>query len=79
MSRELEKEIHALRMKQSRIESQQRKANAEVWSRIEQLEQLTAQENNSGVDAAQNLSPTVQMMVNKVAIRRGWNNSPKQL
>lgn len=67
----LEKEIQALRMKQSRIEKKQREENAEVWSRIKQLELLTKAE-ESGVDAAQTLSPAVQIQINKVAQRRGW-------
>lgn len=66
----LEKEIQALRMKQSRIEKKQREENAEVWSRIEVLQKL-AQENNSGVDAGE-LSPSVLIAINKVARRRGW-------
>ena len=44
----LEKEIQALRMKQSRIEKKQREDNAEVWDRISQLELLTKAE-ESGV------------------------------
>ncbi|WP_312900237.1 hypothetical protein, partial [Chryseobacterium taichungense] len=66
----LEKEIQALRMKQSRIEDKQRKENAEVWSRIATLEQL-AREDKTGVDAGP-LSPSVQISINKVASRRGW-------
>jgi len=70
----LEKEIQALRMKQSRIEKKQREDNAEVWDRIEQLEQLTKAEENSGVDAATKLSPAVQLLANQAARRRGWKN-----
>ncbi|MCJ8153200.1 hypothetical protein MKJ01_05420 [Chryseobacterium sp. SSA4.19] len=76
MSRSLEKAVHALRMKQSRVEDNQKKANAEVWERIEQLEQLIAQE-NSGVDAAQELSPSAQLLLHQAAQRRGWNKAPK--
>ncbi|MEY8761731.1 hypothetical protein [Chryseobacterium tongliaoense] len=65
----LEKEIQALRMKQSRIEKKQKEENAEVWSRIETLEQLARE--NTGVVAGQ-LSPSVQIAINKVALRRGW-------
>lgn len=70
----LEKEIQALRMKQSRIEKKQREDNAEVWDRIAQLEQLTKAEENSGVDAANKLSPAVQLLANQAARRRGWKN-----
>ena len=66
----LEKEIQALRMKQSRIEKKQKQENAEVWSRIETLEQL-AKENKSGVDAG-NHSPSTLISLNKTAQRRGW-------
>lgn len=76
MSGPLEKEVNALKVKQWRAEDQQKKSNAEVWERIEQLEQLIAQE-KSGVDAAKNLSPSVQLMINQVAARRGWNKAPK--
>ena len=72
----LEKEIQALRMKQHRIEEKQRKDNAEVWSRIETLEQVSRE--NAGVDAGE-LSPSVQIALNKVAQRRGWNkNKPEK-
>ncbi|WP_294288491.1 hypothetical protein [uncultured Chryseobacterium sp.] len=64
----VEKEIQALRMKQSRIEQKQRKENAEVWSRIEQLENIARE--NTGVDAG--VAPSVQIAINKVALRRGW-------
>ena len=67
----LEKEIQALRMKQSRIDKKYKKESEEIWSRIEELTKL-AQENTSGVDAAQKLSPAAQIMINKVAQRRGW-------
>ena len=71
----LEKEIQALRMKQSRIEKKQKEDNAEVWSRIEQLELLTKAEEIRGVDAAKNkLSPAAQIQINKVAQRRGWKH-----
>lgn len=70
----LEKEIQALRMKQSRIEKKQREDNAEVWDRIAQLELLTKAEENSGVDAATQLSPAVQLLANQAARRRGWKN-----
>ncbi|MDF2931261.1 MAG: hypothetical protein K0R36_592 [Chryseobacterium sp.] len=69
----LEKEIQALRMKQSRIEKKQREDNAEVWDRISQLELLTKAE-ESGVDAAKQLSPAVQLLANQAARRRGWKN-----
>ncbi|MCY0967897.1 hypothetical protein [Chryseobacterium wangxinyae] len=69
----LEKEIQALRMKQSRIEKKQREENAEVWDRIEKLELLTKAE-ESGVDAANKLSPAVQLLANQAARRRGWKN-----
>lgn len=65
----LEKEIQALKMKQSRIEKKQRDENAEVWSRIATLEQLARE--NTGVDAGP-LSQSVQISINKVASRRGW-------
>ena len=71
----LEKEIQALRMKQSRIEKKQKEDNAEVWSRIEQLELLTKAEEIREVDAAKNkLSPAAQIQINKVAQRRGWKH-----
>ncbi|WBV60283.1 hypothetical protein PFY12_14740 [Chryseobacterium camelliae] len=66
----LEKEIQALRMKQSRIEKKQREENAEVWSRIKTLEQLARED--TGVDAGNKLSPNAQISINKVALRRGW-------
>jgi len=65
----LEKEIQALRMKQSRIGKKQEEENAEVWSRIETLEKLARE--NTGVDAGK-LSPSVQIAINRVARRRGW-------
>jgi len=65
------KEIETLRSKLYRMERKQKKEYEELWSRIETLEKL-AQENKSGVDAAQTLSPDVQIMINKVAQRRGW-------
>lgn len=77
MSRTLEKAVHALRVKQWRVEVQQKKANAEVWERIELLEKQIAQE-NSGVDAAQDLSPSVQLLLAQAAKRRGWDKAPKQ-
>lgn len=77
MSRTLEKAVHALRVKQWRVEVQQRNANAKVWEQIEQLEKQIAQE-NSGVDAAQNLSPNVQLLLAQAAKRRGWDKAPKQ-
>lgn len=65
----LEREIQALRMKQSRIEKKQREENEEVWSRIGVLEKLARE--NTGVDAGE-LSPSAQIAINKVARRRGW-------
>jgi hypothetical protein len=53
------------------MDKKYKKESEELWSRIETLEKL-AQEKNSGVDAAQTLSPDVQIMINKVAQRRGW-------
>lgn len=65
----LEKEIQALKMKQTRIEQKQKKENEEIWSRIEILEKLARE--NTGVDAGE-LSPSAQIAINKVALRRGW-------
>lgn len=64
----LEKEIQALRMKQSRIEKKQRAENAEVWSRIAILEQLALEK--PGVDAGE-LSPSALIMANKIMQKRG--------
>lgn len=65
----LQREIQALKMKQSRIEQNQKKENEAVWSRITTLEQLARE--NTGVDAGP-LSQSVQISINKVASRRGW-------
>lgn len=65
----LQREIQALKMKQSRIEQNQKKENEAVWSRITTLEQLARE--NTGVDAG-TLSQSVQISINKVASRRGW-------
>lgn len=66
----LENEIQALKMRQIGIEKKQKKDNGEVWSRIELLEKL-ALENESGVDAG-NITPSVQIALNRVANRRGY-------
>lgn len=63
----LENEIKALRMKQSRIEKQQRKDNNEVWGRIAELEKIALE--NAGVDAG-TINPSVQIALNKVSLRR---------
>jgi hypothetical protein len=65
----LKNEIQALRMKQSRIEQKQREDNQKVWSRIETLEKLAIE--NTGVDAG-DLPQSVQIGLNKAALRRGW-------
>lgn len=65
----LEKEIQALRMRQFRIEEKQRRENKEVWSRIETLEKLARE--GTGVDAGE-ISQSVQIALNKAAIRRGY-------
>ena len=64
---ELENEIKALRMKQSRMEAKQRKENDEVWGRIAELEKIALE--NTGVDAGK-ISPSVQIALNKVSLRR---------
>ncbi|MGE8528469.1 hypothetical protein [Chryseobacterium rhizosphaerae] len=66
----LQKEIQALKMRQVTIEKKQTKENGEVWSRIEVLEKL-AIESKSGVDAG-NISQSVQIALNKAALRRGY-------
>ena len=63
----LVKEINALRMKQCRIEEKQKKDNNEVWGRIAELEKIALE--NTGVDAGE-ISHSVQIAVNKVALRR---------
>jgi hypothetical protein len=66
----LEKEIQALRVKQSRIEARQKKANEEVWSRIETIEKIALEK--PGADAGNEIPPSIQIAINKVARRRGW-------
>ncbi|MDN5423702.1 MAG: hypothetical protein L0G07_09875 [Chryseobacterium sp.] len=63
----LEKELNALRMKQSRIEKRQREENNEVWGRIAQLEKIALE--NTGVDAGK-IDPSVQIALNKVSLKR---------
>lgn len=66
----LEKEINALKMKQRRADEKYQKSSTEIWARIELLEKLALE--NTGVDAG-GLSPSVQIAVNKVALRRYGN------
>lgn len=63
----LEKELNALRMKQSRIEKKQMEENKEVWGRIAELEKIALE--NTGVDAGK-IDPSVQIALNKVSLRR---------
>ncbi|KQR93321.1 hypothetical protein ASG01_08985 [Chryseobacterium sp. Leaf180] len=68
----LERELEGLRQKQYRLERKQRKENEEIWSRIKLLEKINTSAEESGVDAAQKLSPNVQILANKAAQRRGY-------
>ncbi|MDP9961106.1 hypothetical protein [Chryseobacterium lathyri] len=63
----LEKEINALKMKQRRADEKYKQSSSEIWARIELLEKLALE--NTGVDAGK-IDPSVQIALNKVAIRR---------
>lgn len=69
----LENEIQALRMKLSRMNTKFQKDNEEVLGRIETLEKLVQE--RPGVDAGKKkFSDSVQIAIDKVAMRRGYYN-----